>query len=315
MATLENTAAPRRDARAGGALDAETQRQVAELNLRGIEVIQAGLAACGVVAAAVDPPESGAAGGGPACRRAERRRRPGALRGGAPGSGVGGPSGSPTGGPSGGTWAARTGGAAGVGRARTARVMAARAGLAVTLAVPGREAAQLPDAIELPAADWLALDAGAHERLAACPYLLFELDVAGLLAAVSVPPQAVQEARGLPGEPAVAPPFGSAEGRGFARLLVHYAWHLARSSPTVAAFVFGTPQSVLEPLRTLGLARVETLAAAAGSALRLRWDREPMIWMDWLYAARTGEPAALWAAQLRGLQRIAGECREAARST
>ena len=112
-----------------------------------------------------------------------------------------------------------------------------------------------------------------------------------------------------------APPFGSAEGRGFARLLVHYAWHLARSSPTVAAFVFGTPQPVLDPLRTLGLARVETLAAAAGASLRLRWDHEPMIWIDWLGAARSADPVALWAAQLRGLQRIAGACREAARST
>jgi hypothetical protein len=40
-----------------------------------------------------------------------------------------------------------------------------------------------------------------------------------------------------------------------------------------------------------------------------------MIWIDWLSAARSGEPAALWAAQLRGLQRIAGACREVVRST
>jgi len=276
MATLENAAPPGRDARAGEALDAETQQQVAELNLQGIEVIQAALVACGAVAPAADPPASGAAEGGTACRQDGRRRRAGTVR--------------------------------------AARGVPVRAGLAVTLAVPGRDGARLPDAIEWPGAEWLALDAVARRHLAACPYLLFELDFAGLFATVAVPPQAVQEARVLPAESGVAPPFGSAEGRCFARLLFHYAWHLARSSPTVAAFVFGTSQPVLEPLRTLGLARVETLAAAASGALRLRWDQEPVMWIDWLSAARAGEPAALWAAQLRGLQRIAGACREVASS-
>lgn len=311
MATLENTAAPRRDARAGGVLDDETRQQVAELNLQGIEVIQAALVAAGaVVPAAAGPTLPGAAAGGPTCRRTGGRRRSETRQmrsaGGAVGGQPGGSARRVASGGSGRPVAAR----AGMGRA--AGRMSALAGLGVTLAVPGRQ--RLPDAIEWCGADWLSLDVPARQRLAACPYLLFALDFAGLLGVDVAPPRAVQEARVLPGAPGAAAPFAIPEGRSFARLLLHYAWHLARSSPTVAAFVLGTPLAVVEPLRTLGLARVEALAATASGAVRLRWDHEPMIWMDWLSAARVDEPAALWAAQLRGLQRIAGACRDVAAS-
>jgi hypothetical protein len=284
MATLENTALPRRESQAGGALDDETRQQVAELNMGGIEVIQAALVAAGVVGPdAAGPGAPGAADGRPA------GRRPGARRGAAAAKPL---SRLPA----------------------VARRMSVRAGLPVTLAVPGRSGVLLPDAIAWSGTDWLALDALGRQRLAACPYLLFEVDFAGLLGADGARPRAVQESRGASGEPGVAAPFAMSEGRRFARLLFHYAWHLARSSPTVAAFAFGAPLAVVEPLRTLGLARVEALATVAGSAVRLRWDHEPLIWIDWLSAARADDPAALWAAQLRGLQRIAGVCREVAAS-
>jgi hypothetical protein len=55
---------------------------------------------------------------------------------------------------------------------------------------------------------------------------------------------------------------------------------------------------------------VEELAGSARHWVRLRWDDDPLFWGDWLEAARRGEPAMLWASQLRGLQRIAGSCRD-----
>ena len=286
MATLENTALARREARIGGVLDPETQQQVADLNLQGIGLIQEALVASGAVAPAV----GAEAGGDAASRRGGRRRRPGTRQGGSASRRAAGQAGGPAGG-------------------------SARARLLPTLAVPGRDGARQPDAIEWPGTDWLALDPAARQRLAACPYLLFELDFASLLGGIALSPRAVQESRGLPGEPGIAASFVGAEGRVFARMLFQYAWHLARSSPTVAAFVFGTPLALLEPVRTLGVARVEALAAVASGALRLRWDRQPLIWLDWLAAARSGDPAALWSAQLRGLQRIAGACRDAPPST
>jgi len=46
--------------------------------------------------------------------------------------------------------------------------------------------------------------------------------------------------------------------------------------------------------------------------VRLRWDQEPLIWEAWLGAAVRGDPEQLWVSQRRGLQRIAGACREVA---
>ena len=89
---------------------------------------------------------------------------------------------------------------------------------------------------------------------------------------------------------------------------MQYAWHLARVAPVLAGFVLGLRAGDVEALRALGLSRVDTLAPAAASCVRLRWPQDLAFWTRWLAAARAGEAAALWACQLRGLQRIAGEC-------
>jgi len=297
MATEQNPVPPRRDGRSGGALDAETQQQVAELNLQGIEALRLALAVVGAYVSAdaiAGPPGPASHAGTPSARRPGVSRR--ALAG--PGDGPAG--------------RARHRGATDRTATRAARVALARSGLAAAIAAPLRcDGSPLPDALRLLGAEWLALDDEARHRMAACPFLLFELDFAGLLGAAAALPRFVQESRGVPGAPsAVASPFVGAEGRSFARLLFHYAWHLVRSAPTSAAFVLGAPPAALEPLRALGLARVESIAASAGGWVRLRWDQEPLIWIDWLAAARAADPAALWSSQLRGLQRIAGACRE-----
>ncbi len=286
MATQQNPAFPHHDARSGGALDPETRQQVGELNLRGIEVLRAVLGAAGGGATAGSAADAAALRRAGAARRGEFRAR-----------------------------RAATGGAQDriAARDRATRVALARSGLAASMSAPLRsEGPPLPDALRLLGAEWLALDDAARHRLAACPYLLFELDFAGLMNAVTPPPRVVQESRVVPGAPCtVASPFAGAEGRGFARLLLHYSWHLVRSAPAAAGFVLGAPQPALESLRVQGLSRVESLAATAGGWVRLRWDHEPLIWIDWLEAARTADPAALWSSQLRGLQRIAGVCRDA----
>ncbi len=292
MTTQQNVATPHRDGRSGGALDPETRQQVAELNLRGIEALRALLAAAG--GAAGGPILHGRSADSPALPGARTRRRARHdARSGLADTG-------------------RDPGAARLRASRAARIALARTGLSAAILEPlRRDGPALPDALRLLSDEWLSLDEAARHRLATCPYLLFELDVAGLLNAAAVPPRFVQEARGVPGAAsAIAASFAGAEGRGFARLLIHYAWHLVRSAPTAAAFVLGASQAVLDPLRTLGLSRVESLAGTASGWVRLRWDQEPLIWIDWLEAARGDDPAALWASQLRGLQRIAGACRD-----
>ncbi len=265
MATQEKAAPPRRDGRSGGGLDADVQQQVAELNLRGIGVLRAALAAAGAVSREGAPtaPAAGLVRPVRAGRRPERARDAGAGAG----AGAGG----------------------------------------------------FPAAIRELRPQWLALDEAAQRRLAACPYLLFELDFPAAMWAATLPPLAVQEARndgsgqaaGSPGAAGgAASPFDCSDGCAFARLLLHYAWHVVRATPNAAAFVLGASPAAVEPLRGLGLPRMEVLAALAGSRVRLRWDQEPLIWEAWLEAAVRGDPEQLWAAQRRGLQRIAGACHD-----
>ena len=275
MKTHERAAPPRGDGRSGGGLDADVQQQVAELNLRGIGVLRAALAA-------------GAAG----CESARPAPGPGPGPGAGPGPG-------PAPAPGAGVRAGRAGR-----RPERARVAGA---------------AGFPAAIRELGSQWLGLDEGAQLRLAGCPYLLFELDFSAASWAAALPPRSVQEAArdersgvaaGCAG--AAASPFACNDGYAFARLLLHYAWHVVRATPNAAAFVLGAPPTAFEPLRTLGLARVEAIAALAGSLVRLRWDQEPLIWEAWLGAAVRGDPEQLWVSQRRGLQRIAGACREVA---
>lgn len=242
MATQQQAAPKvRRESRAGRILDAETQQQVAELNLCGIALVRAALAAGPELA-----PAAGSGGAGPPA------------------------------------------------------------------AVP------LPAALSALRREWLALDEAAQGRLAGSPYLLFEFGLSGAstgtgtATAVSLA-RVVHDGKVPSAVGSVsAAPFAGAEGRVFVRLLRHYAWHLVRSSPAVTVFVLGVPWAALEALRAMSLSCVEALGEVAPGGLRLRWDDQPALWKDWLAAARGDDAAALWAVQLRGLQRIAGLCREAA---
>lgn len=264
MATQQMFVPPQsRERRGSGALDPDTQQQVAELNLRGLTLICAVLDAAGV--------RPGPVGGMPARRgRAAAHSRAAEL---------------------------------------PPAVAAARAGAGERRAPTGA----LPAVLDELGSDWLSLDAAARGRLAACPYLLFELALGEVLAApvagvFSSSGASVQEGRRSP-VALVRPPFAAAEGLGLARLLLHYAWHLVRAAPAAATLVLGVPLSMVVQLQTLSLSEVDLLGDRAAPWMRLRWDDDPVFWAAWLAAAAANDPAALWQAQLRGLQRIAGTCR------
>ncbi len=187
---------------------------------------------------------------------------------------------------------------------------------------------------ELPAAlagqrdAWCGLDEPAQQRLAACPWLLFDAcfdDVARWRRALML---GVHEARPeLPlaslhaapvqhgarlqqGAPAQVAELEQ-DLRGFCRLLLNYAWHLSRAAPLAAAFALGIPAETRALLRAQGLPAIDAFSAQACSWVQLRWAQLPAAWHALLQAARSGDAPALHQAQLHGLQRIAGACRAA----
>lgn len=190
---------------------------------------------------------------------------------------------------------------------------------------------ELPAALGGQRGAWCGLDEPAQQRLAACPWLLFDAcfdDVPRWRRALLL---GVHEARSemplasLPGAPLAQAARRQAgdsvqreqcvqledDLRGFCRLLLNYAWHLSRAAPLAAALVLGMPAETRVLLRAQGLPAIDVFSAQACGWVQLRWAQLPAAWQPLLQAARSGDAAALHQAQLHGLQRIAGACRAA----
>jgi hypothetical protein len=178
---------------------------------------------------------------------------------------------------------------------------------AVAAPPPGvGKTAPLPRALSELASLWLALDAAALRRLAQLPYLLFELglDTPQLFAQTQIASRvaAPNEASPVPASPA----------HDFARIVLHYAWHLARANPLGAALGLGMPQLSAAALRELSFGDLEWLAPQAAARLRMRWAQRPAVWRGMLSAASGADTAALQREQLSGLRRLAGDLLAAA---
>jgi hypothetical protein len=155
---------------------------------------------------------------------------------------------------------------------------------------------------------WLALDAAQRRRLAAQPFLLFGIGFEDgarwrvladdVLAADS--PRRIAESR-----PRTVPVI-------YARLLVHYAWHLARTAPLTAGLVAGMAGTSAAALRACHVEHLDALAERAAPWLQPRWMDAPTLWNDLLRAARTegaaglARSAALHAVQRAGAALAAG---------
>ena len=268
MATQQDGAAPARWEARGGALDAETRQQVAELNLRALGVLLDALAAAPIdaVATLARTSSGGASGHGRLASPAgpvSRLRHPAATAAAAPG------------GPGGEHAVAQSTGT-------------------------------LPRSLVANAAAWRSLGESGQQSLAAAPFLLLDLQVSRLLSRRESVPGRVSESRVE--SPLVTAP-ATTGWHDLGRVVFKYAWHLSRVAPVLAGFVFGLRQAEVEALRKLGLSRVDALAPAAASCLHLRWEDDVAFWADWLAGASGGDATALWSCQLRGLQRIAGDCR------
>lgn len=165
----------------------------------------------------------------------------------------------------------------------------------------------LPAAVLSLSDEWRQADDTQLSRIAAAPYLLFDIAVDPAMALHSLRPTVAED---------VAPPalFGRATGRSFARLLVHFAWHICTSRPVSAPMTLGLSGAGCAQLRAHGLQHVDALAEGAARWVQLRWADEPEVWRTRLAAARRNDPEALWGSTLSGMQRVAGACRAAGAS-
>lgn len=176
--------------------------------------------------------------------------------------------------------------------------------LAEETAVRGADAAMpLAAAGEL----WRTLGAAARRRAAACPYLLLDAGFADPQRWRRVTTWQVGEIA----EAGYAAFFSVPGAIGVLRLVLTYAWHLARTQGTAARLLLGMSAPCAQLIAQCTLRQVHALAEAHPEWLKPRWPTRPQVWSEVLLAAASGDARALECAHLHGLTLLAGEARGA----
>jgi hypothetical protein len=150
------------------------------------------------------------------------------------------------------------------------------------------------------AAAWAALDAAARRRVAAQPFLLFSLGLEqgarwrALADEVAATHATRRIAESRPCTVSVV----------YARLLLQYAWHLARTAPLTAALVAGMSPGAAAVMRDCRVEQLDAMAERAAAWLRPRWANAPALWDDLLLAAHPDASGSLArTVALRAVQR------------
>jgi hypothetical protein len=150
------------------------------------------------------------------------------------------------------------------------------------------------------AAAWAALDAAARRRVAAQPFLLFSLGLEqgarwrALADEVTAAHATRRIAESRPRTVSVV----------YARLLLQYAWHLARTAPLTAGLVAGMSPGAAAVMRDCRVEQLDPMAERAAAWLRPRWANAPALWDDLLLAAHPDASGSLArTVALRAVQR------------
>lgn len=153
---------------------------------------------------------------------------------------------------------------------------------------------------------WASLDTGARRRAARCPFLLLDAGFARPPRRTWLYECGIHDQDWLP-QPAAF--FSVPRTVSVTRLVLTYAWHLARSEPAAARLFLGLSASSAELIAARTLRQVTQVAESEPALLAPRWaDRVP-VWRDLLIAAKCGEPAAIERFRIRGLQLLAADAR------
>jgi hypothetical protein len=90
--------------------------------------------------------------------------------------------------------------------------------------------------------------------------------------------------------------------RGFARLALFYAWHVASSGSLAAQLLLGMGSDTAHAFRRITVNSLPALAASEAENLSARWSHCGAYWSALTAAASRADPAALRRVQLYGLQ-------------
>jgi hypothetical protein len=149
------------------------------------------------------------------------------------------------------------------------------------------------------------MDMDARQRAAACPYLLFDVGFADQQRWSWVAGSCVRDMDRRDSSPF----FTLQQTRSMARVVLTYAWHLARSQNAAARLLLGMTAHCGRLIAVCTLRQIHDLAEAHPEWLQPRWCKRPQFWRELLLSATTGDTAAMEQARLRGLQIMAAENR------
>jgi len=144
----------------------------------------------------------------------------------------------------------------------------------------------------------------AHRQLAQLPFALYSLQFEDEAFWETVLGSGLDNTAGLVARERYACTAGHA-GQVFCELALLQAWHVAASNRLGARIVHVMPDAIAVSFARLPLWRVKRIAAEHPDLLKPRWATHPCFWADLLHFVRSGDPAGLAAAKLRGNQLVA----------
>ncbi len=164
----------------------------------------------------------------------------------------------------------------------------------------GAEVAALPLLHEQPQL-WRALSIEGRRQMANSPYLLVDAGFSDEARWRRLQQNGVQD---VPRE-LRADCFQGERAAGFARRVLVYGWHLARSHRSVARIALGMTPGCIARIAQLSLRDIDWLCEHHPGWVRPRWESQPLVWRQLLAAAVNADNAALQQASLRGIQLLA----------
>lgn len=145
-----------------------------------------------------------------------------------------------------------------------------------------------------------------RDTIAECPYVLFRLDVAGILIDGGDP--RVRDAE-IPHAAECYAVVAGGSWRAFLNTAWGYAWHLSHHSPLAARIVLGFTPAQVDRLATFEPSQLRDIVAATTRLPAPRWLSNPCFWEDLVTFACEQQPRCFDAARLLGMQLLAADFR------
>ncbi|HTX24827.1 MAG TPA: hypothetical protein VMD03_09230 [Steroidobacteraceae bacterium] len=156
---------------------------------------------------------------------------------------------------------------------------------------------------------WRALDASVRRRAARCPFLLLDAGFARAAYRRWPTSRGVHDRGDEFPYPHSAAFFTVPRTVAVTRLVLTYAWHLARSESVAARLFLGMSPVCAERVAACTLRQVIQLAENEPRLLAPRWPDRLHVWRDLLVAASGADAAGMERFCMRGLQLLAADAR------